>query len=351
MYPLRKRRGFTLVELLVVIAIIGILVGLLLPAVQAAREAARRMQCGNNLKQLGLAYHNYHDTYNALPWMRGLSNTGGRNDSPIGNEETIGGTVGLLPYLEQSALYDIISSNWTTGAATQPFGPPRDFFYYTPWTMNIPALRCPSAPEGLAYGSAEGRLNYAINLGDMIANSHANTNTRGMFGRRTNTKFRDVVDGTSNTLLIADRANAVDAIEVRGLAANNVGSLNTNPSLCLAKAAGGLYLSGVSVQSSRPMGGLWHHGFSTFCGFQTVLPPNSPSCLNDNWGDSWGLTAASSYHPGGISAALVDGSVRFIAETIDTGDTTLPEATSGPSPYGVWGALGTRHGRETIGVF
>lgn len=344
-----SRHGFTLVELLVVIAIIGVLVGLLLPAVQAAREAARRMSCSNNLKQFGLAYHNYHDTFGALPWMRGLSNTGGRNNNPRGNEETIGGQVGLLPYLEQGPLYEVISNPWTAGSPPcQAFGPPRDFLYYTPWTMNIAAFRCPSAPDGLSYGSAQGRLNYAINLGDMIANTHANPNNRGMFGRRSNFKFRDVTDGTSNTLLIADRANAVNTTDVRGLAANNVGGLNTNPSICLAKAAGGDYISGTSVQSGRPMGGLWHHGMPTFVGFQTVLPPNSPSCLNDNWGDNWGLTAASSYHPGGIEATMVDGSVRFIAETINSGNPTTPEATSGPSPYGVWGAMGTRNSGEVI---
>ena len=106
----KKRFGFTLVELLVVIAIIGILVALLLPAIQAAREAARRSECSNKMKQLGVAFHNYHDTYKALPWMRGSAVWGTRNTVPVGNEGTINGLVGLLPFLEVTALYDDIST-------------------------------------------------------------------------------------------------------------------------------------------------------------------------------------------------------------------------------------------------
>jgi prepilin-type N-terminal cleavage/methylation domain-containing protein len=145
-----KRSGFTLVELLVVIAIIGILIALLLPAVQAAREAARRLQCTNNMKQMGLALHNYHDTYKAMPWMRGPSNDGTRNTRPLGNEQTIGAFMHILPFLEQGPLYDIISKPLTVGANTaMPFGPPRDFFWYTPWTLDVPVYCCPSAPKGL----------------------------------------------------------------------------------------------------------------------------------------------------------------------------------------------------------
>ena len=179
----KKRFGFTLVELLVVIAIIGILVALLLPAIQAAREAARRSECSNKIKQLGVAFHNYHDTYKALPWMRGSAFWGTRNTVPVGNEGTINGLVGLLPFLEVSGLYDDISNPYAGPPVTNPYGPPRDFFYYPPWCADVPAFRCPSCPLGLAYGgnaAVTGRRNYALCLGDMIANNHAPPTT-GVF--------------------------------------------------------------------------------------------------------------------------------------------------------------------------
>lgn len=344
-----RRQAFTLVELLVVIAIIGILVALLLPAIQSAREAARRADCSNRLKQLGVAFHNYHDTYNALPWMRGSAVWGTRNTVPVGNEGTINGLVGLLPFMEVNALYDEITSPFAGPPLTNPYGPPRDFFWYPPWCAAVPALTCPSCPEGIAYNAAAlGRRNYALCLGDMIANNHNATNNRGVFGYLSATKFRDITDGTSNTLLMAEKANAVNALDVRGLGANNVAGLNTNPSICMTRAAGGMYLPGVTVQSARTLGSLWHNGLAPFVGFTTVLPPNAPTCLVDNWGDSWGVYSASGYHPGGVMALLADASVRFVAETIDTGNIAAAEIASGPSPYGVWGALGTRSGSETI---
>ncbi len=346
------RRGFTLVELLVVIAIIGILVGLLLPAVQAAREAARRMQCTNQIKQISLAHQNYHSAFRAFCWLRGPQNAPGtRNTNPRGNEQTINGYVDLLPYLEQTALYNqIITPMAAIGSnpPSLPYGPPRDFFYYPPWLVNVVAFRCPSAPDGLNYNAnALGRQNYPMNLGDTILNVHSNNTTaRGMFMFNRFVKIAEVTDGTSNTLIVGEKANAVDTMDVRGLAANNVPGLNLNPATCFTKAVGGKYPTTTTVQSARPLGALWHTGLAPFIGFQTVLPPNSPSCENDNWGDNWGVSSASSYHTGGVNVGLCDGSVRFISNSIDTGNTSLPEVTGGLSPYGVWGALGTRGGGE-----
>jgi prepilin-type N-terminal cleavage/methylation domain-containing protein len=374
----RRGLGFTLVELLVVIAIIGILVGLLLPAVQAAREAARRMQCSNNLKQLGLAMHTYLSTYNAFPWLKGPSNfPGNRNTTPRGNEQSIGGFVGLLPFIEQGNLFNLIAAPWDavgTNPPSLPFGPPRDFGYYPPWQARLTTFICPSAAEGLGYNNnaalfMNNKRHYAMCLGDMILNSHGigftNTSTaslapnfRGSFGYNRFVKIGEMTDGTSNTIIFAEKANAVDARNVKGLAAANVPGLNLNPSVCLTKAAGGLYLptlvarsaGGTDIQDHRPHGTLWQTGLAPFVGFQTVLPPNSPSCLNDNWGDNWGLSSASSYHTGGVQVANGDGSVRFIGQNIDTGNIALPEVTGGPSPYGVWGALGTRAAGEVAAV-
>ncbi len=132
------------------------------------------------------------------------------------------------------------------------------------------------------------------------------------------------------------------------MGANNVAGTNTNPSVCLTKSSGIKYLPATTVQSARVLGSLWHSGLAPFVGFTTVLPPNAPTCLADNWGDTWGVYSASGYHPGGVMALLADASVRFVAETIDTGNLTAPEVASGPSPYGVWGALGTRSGSESV---
>ncbi len=368
----RRSVGFTLVELLVVIAIIGILVGLLLPAVQAAREAARRMQCGNQLKQIGLGMHNYESAYKAFFWLKGPSNfPGNRGTNPRGNEQSINGYVGLLPFIEQTALFNSIAAPWAAiggNPPSLPYGPPRDFGYYPPWLTNVTSFRCPSAPDGIPYSNTpafSGRQNYPLCLGDTILNSHGQglssssttnnaPNFRGSFGYNRFVKIAEFVDGTSNTIVIGEKANAVDARNVKGLAAANVAGLNLNPSICLTRAAGGFYLStliprsagGTDIQDARTHGTLWHTGLAPFIGFQTVLPPNSPSCMNDNWGDNWGLSSASSYHTGGVQVCHGDGSVRFISQSIDTGNVALPEVTAGPSPYGVWGALGSRSGGE-----
>ncbi len=241
------------------------------------------------------------------------------------------------------------------------FGPPRDFSYYPYWLVDVPTYRCPSAPLGIGYGgsassSFTGRRNYAVCVGDSIAinlpgpdyTTPTRAPTRGIFGSYCNTAIAEITDGTSNTMLIAEKANAVNTLDVRGLGAQNITGTNSNPSRCFTVAGMGEYLSGVAVRSDRPLGSLWHHGRFPFCGFNSVLPPNSPSCLADSYGDTWGLISASSYHPGGVNVLMGDSSVRFIGNTIDTGDLTHAEVSSGRSPYGVWGALGTKDSGETF---
>jgi prepilin-type N-terminal cleavage/methylation domain-containing protein len=176
-----KRPGFTLVELLVVIAIIGVLVGLLLPAVQAAREAARRMSCSNNFKQIGLGIHNYHSAYKQLP----THGTGTQPGTPApwfrssneGNRYRLSMLVPILPFIEQQAIWEQISNpnaertDGNTSAAVgtpanpwPPMGPTPEVIQYIPWTTEVPTYRCPSDPGfGLP---ALGRTNYAACLGD-----------------------------------------------------------------------------------------------------------------------------------------------------------------------------------------
>ncbi|MBI1246490.1 DUF1559 domain-containing protein [bacterium] len=355
----RNYRGFTLVELLVVIAIIGVLIALLLPAVQQAREAARRMDCSNKLKQLGIALHNHHDTYLYFPALRN-NNGGTRTTNPQGNEGRNSGMMFILPFIEQGPLYEILSQPGTfSGNAVLAYGPIREKYWYTPYVAKIDAFLCPSNPSNPAqiWGYTWGARSYACSVGDSIANNHNLENTRGIFGRVDTNKhsqitMASITDGTSNTVMMAERAYGISGQtrSIFGFFANNVSGLNTSPITCLTTASQGKYQSSQSVQESRAAGIQWFDGFPAFTGVTTVLPPNSPSCTNDNWGDQWGLFSASSYHPGGAMVLMGDGSVHFISETIDTGNLTAQESTSGFSPYGVWGALGSKSGGETVAL-
>jgi len=345
----RSRMGFTLIELLVVIAIIAILIGLLLPAVQKVREAAARMKCSNNLKQLGLAMHTYHDQASTFPTLN-EGNGGDRNSSPFGNENRNTGLMNILPQLEQAPSYATVSQAGTFGGmAVRPFGPIRNIQSYTPYITKFSVFICPSNPSQAAiWGTtAWGARSYACSVGDSIVNVDTNANNRGAFGR-TGARIADITDGTSNTLLMAERAfGSSNTRSVKGYFANNVGGLNTSPIGCLNTASGGSYLPSQSVMTDRPVGVQWFDGYPAFTGVSTILPPNSPSCAADNWGDNWGVFSASSYHTGGVNCLLGDGSVRFVTDSINTGSLTSPEST-GASPYGVWGAMGSKAGGEVV---
>jgi prepilin-type N-terminal cleavage/methylation domain-containing protein len=351
----KHRTGFTLIELLVVIAIIAILIALLVPAVQKVRDAAARTQCGNNLKQLALALHGFHDANKKFPPLL-INNGGTRSTNPQGNEGRNAGLMLVLPYLEQGPLFDAASQPMTVGGISMlPFGPIRSTAYPA-YSAQMAVMNCPTnAPPAQIWGASWGTRSYAMSVGDSILNNHSAQN-RGMFGLLGNT-MTSISDGTSNTLLLAERCfGSQDNRSIKGYFANSVGTtggngsgltgMNSSPITCLGSASSGVYLATNGVMTARPAGVQWFDGYPAFTGVSTVLPPNSPSCSADNWGDTWGIFSASSNHVGGVNIAMADGTVRFIDSGINTGNLASPEVTSGMSNFGVWGAMGSKSGAE-----
>lgn len=296
MHP-RSRVGFTLVELLVVIAIIGVLVGLLLPAVQAAREAARRMQCTNNLKQIGLAMHNYHDTLLSFPYGHRLERTGDTKRRDCWYHR-------LLPYIEQTTYSNLYE------AYNDPYA--NEYIHRMPASIagiKVPAFMCPSDASSPAVGGG-GTNNgfqgtYAVCAGSGLYPGRAFdmnmilTDPGGMFGRNEKIGMKSCIDGTSNTLLASE-----------GIIRGSTGA-----------SWGGL-------------GGYWGgspHGSYAFTAAEppnTTVPDRVYSCKSTTFpkapcenGNAGGLPGrwnfARSYHTGGVNAVLVDGSVRFVSNSVD----------------------------------
>ncbi|MFO0960630.1 MAG: DUF1559 domain-containing protein [Isosphaeraceae bacterium] len=348
------RRGFTLIELLVVIAIIGVLIALLLPAVQQAREAARRIQCTNNLKQLALATNNYLSSTGAYPpLLSSFSNFGG----PTGGEWPLGWAVGLLPHIEQQQLYN--TANYSFGASSAPN-------QATLSATRIAAFICPS--EDLVgpwlYGSW---TNYAANIGgpaSMMAWQGTfvpmNSDAKGASGAPMNRNVRSfgaegITDGASNTALFSERLvglgsgptpviGTIDAKRVSfpialsvNTDAGNVAEANTMVQQCQGLPAGTAPVAGHNLWSGAVWAGS-HSGTLRFNSYNHVNTPNKLTCHPANaWGGPPGghnnALTVSSNHSGGVNTAFADGSVKFIKDSIATN---------------IWWALGTRNGKEIV---
>ena len=375
-----RHRGFTLIELLVVIAIIAILVSLLLPAVQQAREAARRSQCQNNLKQLGLAMHNYHSTYKKFPLMAAGSahrNPSDRNFD--GNSQRLSGFVGMTPFLDADALWNTISKPYLDPDDREfngngPGGP-RQYpamgnvpweDRYDPWQIQLNVLLCPTD------GSPQidtAQTNYAFNWGDNPDGVHetnrgrAAQSSRGMAVARRSLKLSDARDGTTTTLLLGEigRRNGSNQFQAGWVreapfnGGNGSGAYQNLRANCLehpdvvSTVNPGFYHEDADVnKGDQGRGNRWADSGGAFTAFTTIMPPNGPSCSPGRSDTADGVWSAGSYHSGGVQVGMCDGSVKFISQTIDTGDLTQQPVRAGGSPYGVWGALGTRRGGELV---
>jgi len=353
----RRNHGFTLVELLVVIAIIGVLIALLLPAVQAAREAARRMQCSNKLHQIGIAVHNYHDTYiSAFPAAAQQYNAGTDAVATTRKGVMISGFIALMPFAEQSALYQsIVSGSYgvtfnanevfgLNGAVTtaEPAGTDyaaNDVGSYMRATLD--PMICPSDGGGRSKGSNDqSRSNYRLSTGDyavawtLFARSSNNTGSvvaadfkptndtinRGAFGMNIWNGFHSVTDGTSNTILASERCIETNARQAKQTI---YATVQTGPSECYALKgpSGNLGTVAAPLSGDGLSGKRWADGDPRFTGFNTILPPNAASCYvvaeTATAGTGRAIIAPSSFHPGGVNVALVDASVRFCSDTVD----------------------------------
>src|SRR5262245_7057410 len=357
--------GFTLVELLVVIAIIGVLVALLLPAVQAAREASRRIKCTNHLKQFGVALHNYADTFKVFPNRRGgFGGVQANRISPF---------VQLLPFLEQNAMHERIQAGDPADPITFPPGGPRGDGNWVVWNKPPTVFRCPSDPAALTRGNNDSGHNYVLCEGDQVNFINTSTNTRGMFTRLQCRRFAEVTDGTSNTLLMSETlcnvptgnggelGFTVGAGQVRlQMAYARVGSDPPNsPQICRTVADGRYFANGSLIHGRR--GIKWTDSPACLITFNTVMPPNGPACADTSSGgfgdQERAVLPPTSNHPGGVVAVMTDGAVRFFSDNINCGNLgaaqPAPDANTpygGPSSYGVWGALGSITGGDAAQV-
>jgi prepilin-type N-terminal cleavage/methylation domain-containing protein/prepilin-type processing-associated H-X9-DG protein len=353
------RRGFTLIELLVVIAIIAVLIALLLPAVQAAREAARRSQCVNNLKQIGLALHNYHDVNGTFPMGAGSGwyTTG----APYYNSKHNWSIhAAILPQLGLTPLYNAINFNW--GTADAPTQLPTFAINSTAIQAQVSTFLCPSDPYALvnlATGTADANNCYFGCIGatsDTLgafasgAPSLATVPTSGLFAFQQSKGINQVTDGTSNTVAFAEstvgytgEAPRAKLIGLTGVAmpTGATGALQFNvfnsPDGVRAgfAACNAAWTAGTKTPDKQ-RGDAWATGGMAMTLFNTVATPNAYNdtwayCGRDGSGTMASFSNSDSYHPGGVNVLIADGSVRFIKDTIN-------QLT--------WWALGTMAGGE-----
>jgi prepilin-type N-terminal cleavage/methylation domain-containing protein/prepilin-type processing-associated H-X9-DG protein len=371
-------KGFTLIELLVVIAIIAVLIALLLPAVQSAREAARRAQCTNNLKQLGLAVHNYHSTYNAFPaecmWMGATYGSASLGGSWGWNASW---PVSLLPNLEQAPLYNAYNQGWNP----DPQFANNVGINTTVTFTALSVLLCPSDNQKARPNYPFAPMNYAGNAGGpgvinwqdgMIVDMFTCSTTNQIpingwpvgtcwWGADSNFAYfgmEGVTDGSSNTGLFSEHLLGFPSGQSGSQPTSSIGDskrgiyyANLPTYTVMGTGNMTLALQGVqtcqSLPANSPSNSGWWIGFSWTLGFPWHIPvnrythnntPNKLTCFNPNdqccgFGGTDPMSTATSNHPGGVNVCFADGSVRFVKDSVNVQ---------------TWWALGSRNVGETI---
>jgi prepilin-type N-terminal cleavage/methylation domain-containing protein/prepilin-type processing-associated H-X9-DG protein len=319
----RRHRGFTLIELLVVIAIIAVLIALLLPAVQSAREAARRAQCVNNLKQIGLALHNYLSANNVFP--------GSRMDPNLAFiDNAFSAHAAILPFMEQTPVFNSINFSlaWTDPSQA------------TATVTTINSFLCPSDPHPYPFPVGWAGNNYRANEGSSLVYEYGVTDTNGVnvsmpppngvFWIDISYGIQTITDGTSNTgafseHLTGDFSNAISS-------STDTFEPHTYPATVTDAIAqcNAIDVTNLSFQGFVNVGAPWIYGKHSTTIYYHSSPPNTRSCA---FPPSRIMTTAESAHPGGVNLLLADGSVRFVKSSI-----------SQPT----WMALGTRNGGEVV---
>jgi prepilin-type N-terminal cleavage/methylation domain-containing protein/prepilin-type processing-associated H-X9-DG protein len=346
-----RRRAFTLIELLVVIAIIAVLIALLLPAVQAAREAARRAQCTNNLKQIGLALHNYHDLNGAFPMGAG---SGMEMLGQYLAKQAWSYLGALLPQIGEMPLYNAANFNFGVDSSNQA-----GLVNGTVIKSQVKAFVCPSDPVAGALSTGPGTNNYYGCVGTTTNLNNSNTSiaslsnvpVSGLFGFQMSTSIRDCVDGLSNTVAASEAVvggptqsfggKDVGLNSVTGIpAAAQLFDASSNPTATLqginACTAAWRTGSGGSIDSQR--GKFWAHGAIAQTLFNTIVTPNLQQtqwthCSSTSSTSIGTYSNADSLHAGGVNTLMADGSVRFIKESIN---------------QRTWWTMGTKAGGEVI---
>jgi prepilin-type N-terminal cleavage/methylation domain-containing protein/prepilin-type processing-associated H-X9-DG protein len=343
--PPAVRTGFTLIELLVVISIIAVLIALLLPAVQSAREAARRAQCVNNLKQMGLALHNYYTSNDTFPPGTSLALYDNFAAADTWSWNNWSAQALMLPYLEQNPIYNTVNfsiapiANFNAGAASN-----------TALAVRVAAFLCPSdanaGPNFINsyYGSMGTSIGYTVQ-----------SQSSGLFAETIGRKFQAITDGSSNTIAFSERLtgnpNAPDHATGNGMDGVNGGALweavdvqTDIPNLLKTlQACDAAWQANLTISTAfQSSGQFWAWGAPNMTLFNVVVPPNSTqhpwnSCRNDcvpGCGtDNSHINNATSFHPGGCNVLFCDGSVRFVKSSIS---------------LRTWLGLGTIAGGEVI---
>ena len=363
----KQRNGFTLVELLVVIAIIGILVGLLLPAVQAAREAARRMQCSNNLKQLGLAMHNYHDVHKATP----LHMHRAAHDYGVGDSGNLSWYFGVLPYVEESNAFNFLPSAFTGSGYSWNGIVSGNSELGQIARVQMSTFQCPSESVTNENVPGLGNFNYVASSGPprqlalpiegtssrsrgFISHSRmaqagpGTTNCTGnwLSGSNNTVRFRDITDGLSNTCAVSESLvndGSGNSNDPRRNLYYTGSALIQVPGTNIADVvADGLanHVNWSSWSQYKGLSWLYTSSWEKHL-YQHVFPPNTISIpgYNTDWfrcSEADSAVTPSSNHTGGVQVTMADGSVHFISENID---------------INTWWALGSCAGGEVVGEF